>query len=179
MAQVSPDGRWWWDGTAWRPMPAASPRQGSARVWWIVGGSCLGVAVLAAIAAAVVGYFTWQAIKTELPGATGSGSVPAGFPSDFPAYPGAAVVDGTVSGTSPKTFRVTYSSPDGPDKVCRYYRSALSSGDYRLQASVTVPLIGSNCVLGFANAPAGRSGSVSSAAGASGGTRIVGTLNAR
>src|SRR5258705_9764438 len=24
-AQVSPDGRWWWDGTRWAPMPGAGP----------------------------------------------------------------------------------------------------------------------------------------------------------
>lgn len=179
MAQVSPDGRWWWDGAAWRPIPAAPPRPSSARVWWIVGGSCLGVALLAAIAAAVIGYFTWQAVKAQLPGAAGSGSVPAGFPSDFPAYPEATVVDGSVTGTSPKTFRVTYASPDDPGKVCQYYRSSLSSGDYQLQASVTVPLIGSNCVLGFTDSTAGLSGSVSSAAGASHGARIVVTLNSR
>lgn len=30
-AQVSPDGRWWWDGTKWLPMPGVGPDPQSAR----------------------------------------------------------------------------------------------------------------------------------------------------
>lgn len=181
MAQVSPDGRWWWDGAAWRPMPAAPPpRRSSAAVWWIVGGSCLGVLLLVALVSGAVLFFTWQSIQAERPVGGGSAAVPAGFPSEFPSYPGATVVGGSVSGGSPRTFHVTYRSADGTASVCSFYRSALSSGDYRLVARVSVPLIGTNCVYGFTNPVAGFSGSVSSTSDvAAGGTRIVLTLNSR
>ncbi|HZK73457.1 MAG TPA: DUF4190 domain-containing protein [Clostridia bacterium] len=30
-AHVSPDGKWWWDGNRWVPMPAADPSPGAAQ----------------------------------------------------------------------------------------------------------------------------------------------------
>jgi hypothetical protein len=52
--QYSSDGRWWWTGTAWVPVPPQQVRQGGTSMWTIVGALVV-FAILVLIAVTVAG----------------------------------------------------------------------------------------------------------------------------
>jgi hypothetical protein len=129
--QISPDGRWRWDGAQWVPTGAArpmatTPRRSFAWVWWLAGG-CAVLVVIAGIAA-VLGL-----------GSLVSSFQHGGFsclPSDFPTYPGATVSsENTYVGTGvpagdTKRCTMTLESNDDVNTVTSWYSSNLDSGDW-------------------------------------------------
>jgi len=130
--QISPDGRWRWDGAQWVPTGAAAatpmaPRRSFAWVWWLAGGCA--VLVVIAVIAAVLGL-----------GSLVSSIQHGGFsclPSGFPAYPGATVSsENTYVGTGlppgdKSECRMILESNDDVGTVTAWYASHLNSGDWR------------------------------------------------
>jgi len=57
VGQLSPDGRWRWDGTAWLPVTAPMPAWASTRTRWQATGTTLGAALL-------IGVIADQALRT-------------------------------------------------------------------------------------------------------------------
>jgi hypothetical protein len=129
--QISPDGRWRWDGAQWVPAGAAapmpmSPRKSFAWVWWLAGGCAL-LVVIAVIAAAI----GLSSLVTSLE--RGGFSC---LPSDFPSYPGATVSsENTYVGTgmpagNTKRCTMVLESGDDVNTVSSWYSSSLNSGDW-------------------------------------------------
>src|SRR6266571_1360354 len=77
--QMSPDGRWRWDGTQWVPTgQVATTRRPTRWIWWLVGGCA--VLVIVAVIAGVLGL-------ASLFNNFQRGGLSC-LPSGFPAYPG-------------------------------------------------------------------------------------------
>jgi len=93
--------------------------------WWWVAGGC---AIVLVLAAAGVGYGVYSLVHPYL---TGERTC---LPSDFPTYPGAARGDETfeLNGTYPgNTCHMTFVSSDDVTTITAFYKSKLSSGNWR------------------------------------------------
>lgn len=140
--QLSPDGRWRWDGGTWVPSGqvaplAASPRRSFAWVWWLAGGCA--VLVVIAIIAGVVGL-----------GSLVNNFQHGGYtclPSDFPAYPGTTVSGENTQvgpGVAPgdnNECKMTLESNDSVGTVTYWYSSHLDSGDWTASADAASGVI--------------------------------------
>src|SRR6267143_3501279 len=89
--QLSPDGQWRWDGAQWVPAtqgaaPVPPPRGSRSWIWWVAGGC----AVLLVIGAVGAGFGIYSLVNRFQHGGFSC------LPSDFPSYPGAAVVNETT-----------------------------------------------------------------------------------
>jgi len=130
VGQVSPDGRWRWDGTRWVPSGQLGyqPRRGSLRWSWLVAGGCVWLLVVS-VMLAVLAVHAAQVVKS---------SYTSCLPHDFPAYPGAhlrsnfdSVGFGVPEGDSHACHQ-TLESSDSVAKVDEFYASHLDSGDWKL-----------------------------------------------
>jgi len=74
------------------------------------------------------GNFSLKTDKGSFSVQSGS-TLPAGFPSDIPLYPGATVTSSAASQTPEGAgFLVTADSTDTPDKIIAFYKDKLASG---------------------------------------------------
>ena len=65
--------------------------------------------------------------------------MPAGFPSDFPIYPGARLTAGaSFAGQGEVTWGMEWESLDDPPKVAQFYQTKLNQGDWTI-GSITRP----------------------------------------
>ena len=126
--QISPDGRWRWDGTQWVPTgQVATTRRPTRWIWWLIGGCA--VLVLVAVIAGVLGL---ASLFTNFQ----RGGLSC-LPSGFPAYPGATVTSENTyygSGLPPgdtRECRMTLESADDVSTVTTWYSSHLNSGDWK------------------------------------------------
>jgi hypothetical protein len=130
MGQLSPDGRWRWNGTQWvpaGPQPSSVRRRPSALVWGLAG--CATTVVLAT---AGVGYWAHSLVNGFLSGSSTC------LPSDFPRYPGAVPREWTfdLNGTYPgNTCHFVFESSDDVGAVAAFYESKLNSGNSRVTTS--------------------------------------------
>ncbi|MFH0750087.1 MAG: hypothetical protein V1917_04230 [Candidatus Gottesmanbacteria bacterium] len=70
----------------------------------------------------------------------GEGKVPAGFPKDFPLYPGAKV-EGNISGVEDKAgkgFWIILSTTDEASKVTAFYESNLSKNGWIIGSTMNI-----------------------------------------
>jgi hypothetical protein len=125
--QLSPDGRWRWDGLRWAPTAAGtSPATAKRRrlmIWWLTSTSTLLVVLVAVLA-----VWVYQQIPFER---AGLGCLPA----DFPIYPKMTVLEIDQQFEMPmqgdtKTCRMRLSSSAPFGSVNSFYRQRLNSGDW-------------------------------------------------
>jgi hypothetical protein len=131
IGQVSPDGRWRWDGTRWVPSGQPGyqpPRRGSLRwPWWVAGGcALLIVGTVSLTFLAVAAFHIAQSSYANC------------LPHDFPPYPSAHlknnvdyVEPGLIEGDSHRCAQ-TLETGDAVAMVDRFYASHLDSGDWKL-----------------------------------------------
>jgi hypothetical protein len=130
IGQVSPDGRWRWDGTRWIPSGRRGyqPRRGSLRWSWLVTGGCVWLLVVS-VMLAVVAVHAFHVVQS---------SYTSCLPHDFPTDPSANlrmnfdyVGTGLPEGDSHECQQ-TLQSGDSVAKVDAFYASHLDSGDWQL-----------------------------------------------
>jgi hypothetical protein len=141
--QLSPDGRWRWDGARWVPAgqaapPPTAPRRSFAWVWWLAGGCA--VLVVIGVIAAIVGL-----------GSLFTNFQHGGFsclPSTFPSYPGTSVAGEQTTylgaGMPPgdtNECRMTLESNDSVSTVTDWYSTRLGSGDWTVNTDATTGVI--------------------------------------
>ena len=129
--QLSPDGKYYWDGQRWMPTGSMAPFQparppGSrAWIWWVAGG-CATLLIIAIVA----GIFGFANLIKNFQGGAYSC-----LPSDFPNYPGASVVRENNTVGTHNECDMTLSSSDDVATVTSFYASHLSEGDWRDQVN--------------------------------------------
>lgn len=65
--RYSPDGQWWWDGTAWRPVPAQqAPRPSGGASTGAIVAVVAGAAVVVLVTVSVLGFLAWQRLNASL-----------------------------------------------------------------------------------------------------------------
>lgn len=132
VGQVSPDGRWRWDGTQWLPtgQPGYRPPRPGSRGWpWLVAGGCVWLMVVS-VMLGVVAVHVFQVAQRAYASC---------LPADFPAYPSAHLIrsndyvvgTGLPEGDSHQCAQ-TLETNDGMATVNRFYASHLDSGDWKL-----------------------------------------------
>jgi hypothetical protein len=63
------------------------------------------------------------------------GNLPAGFPSDFPIYPGSKTISSWSATGESKGISVMWESTDSADKVASYYKTELPKAGYKLTST--------------------------------------------
>ena len=124
---ISADGRWRWDGVSWVAIPTAPVPPKPMRARWvalIVAGS------LASLLLAGTGLAALSSVYGQLGSRFFSaGAATSCTPSDFPGYPGAAVV------TSIKAFSVcttVSTTADSSIDVLSFYQTELGKYPWRV-----------------------------------------------
>src|SRR5579859_4370389 len=124
---LSADGMWRWDGVRWVPIsaaPVAAKRPMRARwVALIVAGSIVSLLLAGTGLAAVSSAYS------ELGNRFTAGASSNCLPSDFPTYPGAAIV------TSLKAFSVcttAFTTRDSSAEVITYFQTQLDQFPWRV-----------------------------------------------
>jgi len=129
--QLSPDGRWRWDGVRWQPVDTNPPPRRARKRWLIplvIGFAILGVLIAGGAwgAATVVN-------KVSQPGFLDSLTP---LPKDFPEYPGAHLLSANTSyGSSGKQVRVVLETPAPDAEVTAFYQEKLNSGDWEVTST--------------------------------------------
>jgi hypothetical protein len=140
--QISPDGRWRWDGARWVPTAATAPmatgpRRSFAWVWWLAGG-CAVLVVIAVIAGAI-GF-------SSLVSSLQHGGFSC-LPQDFPTYAGATVssentyVGSGLPAGDTKRCTMVLESSDDVNTVSSWYSSNLDSGDWSASADAATGIV--------------------------------------
>ena len=129
MGQVSPDGKWHWNGTQWVPAEAQPSvrRRSSVLAWGLAG--CATTLVLATVG---VSYWAHSLVDGFRSGSNTC------LPSDFPTYPGAVQREWTfeLNGTYPgNTCHFVFESNDDVETITAFYESKLNSGNSRVTTS--------------------------------------------
>lgn len=85
------------------------------------------------------GVMTFTDEKTGATVNVGGGSIPTDFPKDFPIYPGAKVTSSLSGGQQENGngFWVTLATEDTTTDVVTYYKTALNTNGWSVQASYT------------------------------------------
>lgn len=115
-----------------------------------VGIGCFVLIVLLSLGTFIAGKFIASKIAgqgkmtftDEKSGTTvdvGSGKMPDNFPKDFPVYPGVKVVSSLSGGQQGEGngFWLTLSTGDSLDKVTAFYKTALASSSWKVEANYT------------------------------------------
>ena len=128
--QLSPDGRWRWDGAQWVAATSGTPSARRSKVWiWWVAGGCALVLVLAVVVGAIG--------ITSLVNSFQHGGLTC-LPSDFPSYSGATVINEHTfygTGVAPgdtQSCQMTLDSNDNVATVTAFYNEKLGSGDWKV-----------------------------------------------
>lgn len=120
--QLSPDGRWRWDGTRW--VPVQSQRTSHRRFWLLATAGCLTLVLLTAAGLGFWGYSLWQGIK--------NGTVSC-LSSNFPRYPGSTLGPWSYDlNESHGTCQAALESNDDVATVASYYQSKLNGGAWQV-----------------------------------------------
>lgn len=139
MTQYSPDGRWWWDGTEWKPVPEKKKR-GHGVLWAVLGGGGGGLALILIIVIAVAASPGGQPTKTHKSQPVASAPSPTATPAPTPtptAKPKPApaaprVILAPMSGNGTANTG-TFSAPNHWKLVYSYDCSSLgSSGNFQV-----------------------------------------------
>ena len=85
------------------------------------------------------GKMTFTDEKTGATVDVGSGKMPDNFPKDFPVYPGVKVTSSLSGGQQGEGggFWLTLSTGDSVDKVTAFYKTALASNGWTVEANYT------------------------------------------
>lgn len=123
---LSPDGRWRWDGVRWVPVttaPGAARPLAGRWVALIVAGSIASLLLAGSGLALLTGAYSAAA------GRIFAGGAPVNcLPSDFPRYPGSAMV---LSFKSFNLCTAAFTSADTPGNVLAYYQLELARFPWR------------------------------------------------
>lgn len=128
--QLSPDGKWQWDGTRWvpaAPVTPAVPRRSRSWIWWLAGGCA--VVLLLVIAGAAFGSVALYS-HLERGGFTC-------LPSTFPRYPGSTFgnINYELNGPTPgNSCNMVFESKDSVGAVLDYYQTRLNRGDWQVSS---------------------------------------------
>lgn len=126
--QLSPDGRWRWDGTQWVPVAPAAPQRSRAWIWWLTGGCALILLVVLG-GGAFAAYSIYNRVQH------------GGFsclPSDFPKYPGETFggENYSLNGATPgNACNMVFESNDSASSVYDFYSSNLDTGVWQVVSS--------------------------------------------
>lgn len=118
--QLSPDGRWRWDGTRW----VQSKRTSRRRFWLLATAGCLTLVVLTVAGLGFWAYSLFQGIK--------NGTVSC-LPSNFPRYPGSTLGPWSYDlNESHGTCQAALESKDDVVTVASYYQGNLNAGPWQV-----------------------------------------------
>jgi hypothetical protein len=134
--QLSPDGRWRWNGAQWEPVgvPAGQlmpPRRSKTWIWWVAGGC----AVLLVLGLVVAGFGIAGLVRGFQSGAFNC------LPSDFPSYPNTTTASFNTSFGSAaapgdsKRCRIVLESNDDVATVTSFYQQKLNSGHWTITSN--------------------------------------------